>query len=385
MAGTERVLVTGGAGFVGRHLCRELLAHGARVRVIDALLPQVHGSEPERPRFLPPDVEFLHGDLRDSGAVARALEGVDSIVHLAAAVGVGQSMYRVADYVSCNDLGTAQLWQAMIDRPVARPIRRLVVASTMGVYGEGQYRHPRTGAIGTALPRTREQLAVRRWDYETEHGERLLPVPLQETSPIIPRSIYASTKWQQEQTCRLMGAAFHIPVTTLRLFNVFGPGQALANPYAGVVAIFAARLLNGLTPELFEDGCQLRDFIEVSDVARAIRLILGRDSSDRSSESETFHVASGQAVTLHEVASLLASQMGRETIRPEVTGAYRVGDTRHSLADVSAIDAALGQWREHDLRSGLARLVEWIHEQPRPRVRTSTALEELTSHGLLVS
>jgi dTDP-L-rhamnose 4-epimerase len=376
----ERVLVTGGAGFVGRHLCAELLASGYQVRVLDALLPQVHGADAARPAELSADIEFVQADLRDTAATAQAVDGVDLIVHLAAAVGVGQSMYRVADYVSCNDLGTAVLWQAIIDRPVARPIRRLVVASTMGVYGEGVYRHPGTGEVAAVAPRPREQMATRRWDYETDRGERLVPVPLSESAPITPRSIYAATKWQQEQTCRLMGSAFGIPVTTLRLFNVYGPGQALANPYAGVVAIFAARLLNGLAPELFEDGRQLRDLIEVSDVARAIRLILAKEPG-----REILHVASGQPVTLCDLATLLARRMGQEEIRPVITGSYRMGDTRHSLADVTAIDAELGAWRKQDLSSGLGRLVEWIREQPRPRVRTPVAVQELNSRGLLVS
>lgn len=376
----ERVLVTGGAGFVGRAVCQELLTSGYRVRVLDALLPQVHGPYSAHPVDLPQDVEFLRADLRDESATNQALARVDVVIHLAAAVGVGQSMYQVAEYVGCNDLGTAVLWQAIIDRPVDRPVRRVVVASTMGVYGEGWYRHPVTGVVAPVAPRSGDQLARRRWDCEAADGLPLEPVPLTESTPVAPRSVYALTKWQQEELSRLMGATFHIPVTTLRLFNVFGPGQALSNPYAGVVAIFAARLMHGLAPELFEDGRQLRDFVEVSDVARAICRVL-----DRHPPEPIYQVASGRAISLTELASLLARLLGRPGIQPVVTGRYRSGDTRHSLADTTRIDAALGDWRKQSLASGLELLVDWLRLQPCPEIKTAVAIQELSRHGLLTS
>ncbi len=376
----ERVLVTGGAGFLGRTLCRELLTCGYRVRVLDALLPQVHGPYAAQPVDLPADVEFLRADLRDESVTSQALNGVDVVIHLASAVGVGQSMYRVAEYVGCNDLGTATLWQAMIDRPIDRPVRRVVVASTMGVYGEGWYRHPVTGAVAPVSPRSAAQLASRRWDYETPDEQPLEPVPITESTPVAPRSVYALTKWQQEELSRLLGAAYNIPVTTLRLFNVFGPGQALSNPYAGVVAIFAARLMQGLAPELFEDGRQLRDFVEVSDVSRAIRLVIERNPPDC-----LYQVASGRAITLTELATLLARLLGRPEVEPVVTGRYRSGDTRHSVADTTRIDAALSGWRQQSLASGLERLLGWLQSQPCPEIKTAMAIQELNRHGLLTS
>lgn len=248
------VLITGGAGFIGRRLCQELLDHGYGVRVLDAMVEQAH-SEQKRQISA---VDFLCGDLRDKALVAQALQGIDAVVHLAAEVGVGQSMYEIARYVGANDLGTACLLEGLI----AHPVERIVVASSMSVYGEGAYR-TLDGALALHVQRKEHAIRARQWDPVDAQGQPLTPIPTPETKPVDLASIYALTKFFQERAILILGAAYGIQASALRLFNVFGPGQALSNPYTGVLANFASRLMNGHAPIVFEDGLQRRDFVHV--------------------------------------------------------------------------------------------------------------------------
>ena len=264
----QRVLITGGAGFIGSHVARALLERGDRIRVLDNLTPQVHPGS-ERPEYLDTDVELVVGDVRDAHAVRRALLDVDSVIHLAARVGVGQSMYEIAEYVAVNSQGTAVLLQALLDHPV----RRLLVASSMSIYGEGLYLDE-SGSPAAACERTREDLAARRWEPRAADGRPLTPVPTPEDKPPVLSSIYALNKYEQERSALIFGRAYGIPTAALRFFNVYGPDQALSNPYTGVLAIFASRLLNEKSPMIFEDGRQRRDFVSVDDVARACTLAL---------------------------------------------------------------------------------------------------------------
>src|SRR6059058_49985 len=253
---SESILITGGAGFIGSHLADRLLRAGHRVRALDNLTPQVHGDSGP-PDYLSDEVELIAGDIRDRDAVRRALDGIDSVVHLAARVGVGQSMYEIAAYTSENSAGTAVLLEALLDRPV----RKLVVASSMSIYGEGAY-----GPVQPA-PRTREQLELDQWDPVGPGGASVEPLPTPESKQPDLSSVYALTKYDQERLCLLLGEAYAIPTVALRFFNIYGPYQALSNPYTGVLAIFAARLLNQRRPLVFEDGEQRRDFVSVHDVA----------------------------------------------------------------------------------------------------------------------
>jgi len=322
------------------------------VRVLDSLVPQVHegGGSAD-----------IVGDVRDPEAVGRALDGVDAVVHLAARVGVGQSMYEMAEYTSANSVGTAVLLEALAERPV----RKLVVASSMSIYGEGLYRG------GDPGERTREQLERREWDFPGFE-----PVPTPETKRPALSSIYALTKYDQERSCLVAGAAYGIPAVALRLFNVYGPGQALSNPYTGVLAIFASRLLNGRAPRIFEDGGQRRDFVSVHDVARAFRLALEGDGAD----GRAVNVGSGASVTVNELAELLARTLGKD-VAPEVTGEFRVGDIRHCFADVSLAREALGFEAQVRLEDGIAELAEWLAGQTAvDRVDEATA--ELSRRGL---
>lgn len=370
----RRVLVTGGAGFVGSHLVDALVARGDRVRVFDNLDPQVHGPGGRPPAWLSGEAELVVGDMRDPDAVNRSLKDIDVVYHLAAAVGVGQSMYRVADYTAANTLGTAHLLQALIDREMT--LERLVVASSMSIYGEGRYRRP-GGEAPRRVGRAAEQLRRHEWELADEDGAPLAPVPTDEAKPLDPTSIYALTKADQEKMVLQIGEAYGIPSVALRFFNIYGPRQALSNPYTGVAAIFSARLLNGEPPLIYEDGAQRRDFVSVHDIVQALLLAGERETA----VGKAINVGSGQAVSVREVAETLARVMGVE-IRPEVTGKYRVGDIRNCFADITLAREALGYEPRVGFEEGMTELVAWLGGQERPENGIERHAAELAARGL---
>jgi dTDP-L-rhamnose 4-epimerase len=361
----QSILVTGGAGFIGSHLADRLLAAGHRVRALDNLTPQVHGGKP-RPDYLADDVELVVGDVRDRDAVRRALDGVDSVVHLAARVGVGQSMYEIADYTLENSGGTAVLLEALLDHPV----RKLVVASSMSIYGEGLYQPAQPA------PRTREQLERDEWEPRGPDGEELRPVATPEWKQPELASVYALTKYDQERLCLVFGTAYGIPTVALRLFNVYGTRQSLSNPYTGVLAIFASRLLNGNPPLVFEDGEQRRDFVSVHDIARAFELALETSGAD----GRSVNIGSGESVTVLEIADKLARTLGVD-VAPQITGNYRVGDIRHCFADITLARDALGFAPTQRLEDGMAEIASWLEGQVAAD-HVDRAAEELRSRGL---
>jgi dTDP-L-rhamnose 4-epimerase len=348
------VLVTGGAGFIGSHLVDLLLERGDRVRVLDSLDPQVHDGVPE---YLNGDAELVRGDVRDPETVRRALDGVDRLVHFAAAVGVGQSMYEIVRYTSVNALGAAVVLEEALD--VRDRLEKLVVASSMSIYGEGLYRCEREGMEVAPPPRSEDQLAAREWELRCPScGEPLVPVPTPETKPLAPDSIYAVGKRDHEEMFRAFGRAYGVPVTALRFFNVYGPRQALSNPYTGVAAIFASRLLNGRPPVVFEDGAQTRDFVHVSDIVAGVAAALEPGAAvDRA-----LNLGTGQAVSVLDVAEALGSGLGVE-VEPEVRGEYRAGDIRHCFSDISLARAELGYAPRVGFEEGTRELVAWLAEQ----------------------
>ena len=367
----ERILITGGAGFIGSHLARHLLRDGHAVRALDRLDPQVH-PERRRPAYLEDEVELVIGDVRDPGAVAHALHDVDAVVHLAARVGVGQSMYEIADYCSVNTVGTGVLLEAMLDRD----IRRLVVASSMSIYGEGQARTA-DGEIAPAVERDRAQLERGDWEPRSPDGRALRFEPTPESKTPSLSSVYALNKYDQERMCLLFGSSYDVPTTALRFFNVYGPDQALSNPYTGVLAIFGGRLLNGRAPLIFEDGGQRRDFVSVHDVAHACALALERDEA----AGRALNVGSGESVSVREIARRLAVVTGREELVAEVTGTYRVGDIRHCFADIGKAREVLGYEPRVALHDGMAELAEWLEGQT-AEDRVESAHGELAARGL---
>jgi dTDP-L-rhamnose 4-epimerase len=370
----KHVLITGGCGFIGSHLADELLQKGYAVRILDRLCTQVHGPAGDRPAYLNPGAEFVHGDIRDSSMLERALAGIDAVVHLAASVGVGQSMYRIAEYVETNDFGTALLLQNLI----AHPVERLILASSMSIYGEGLYRDA-AGTLYDRVDRSPAQLKTGDWEVRNSSGETLQPIPTPESKFPSLASIYALTKYSQERSCLLIGQAYGIPTTALRFFNAYGPRQALSNPYTGVLAIFAARFLNGNPPLIYEDGEQRRDFVSVYDVARSCRLAMETPEA----AGQAINIGSGRAFAVAQVAEAMAKALGKEHISAHRTGKYRVGDIRHCFADISLAQSVLGFEPQVSFTEGLTELAAYLENQSAVD-QVNEAAEELAARGLTV-
>ena len=370
-----RVLVTGGAGFIGSFLVDRLLALGHKVRVFDSLDPQVH------PRGLStspaPEADLLVGDVRDHGRCVEALEGVDGVVHAAAAVGVAQSLYKVEHYVDVNVRGTATLLQCIAERQY--PLRKLVVLTSMTGYGEGVYRRPSDGRRLRVEIRTEGE--IQRWGWEPvcpETGEPLEPVPTPEGAELMARNVYALSKRYQEELALSLGAVYRFPVVCLRMFNVYGPRQSLSNPYTGVLAIFLSRLLAGQPPVVYEDGGQTRDFVSVHDVVDAIVAAI----ESRAADGQVINIGSGIPRRIAEVAKMLATAAGVPSIEPIITGQFRRGDVRHCTADLSKAGQLLGFEPRVTWEKGLAELVQWC-KVAYAMDRFDQADQELRTRGLL--
>ena len=340
--------------------------------MLDSLIEQVHGDR-ERPEDFPDEAELIVGDIRNKDVVAHALKGVDSVIHLAAEVGVGQSMYAVERYTSVNETGSAVLFEALIDHPV----RRVVTASSMSIYGEGLYEDADGNLVQNAerKPRTSEADG---WDPTDSQGRALKPVATPEWKQPSLSSIYALGKYVQERQTLIMTQAYGMEGACLRLFNVYGPGQALSNPYTGVLAIFSSRLSNGQRPLIFEDGEQRRDFVYVGDVARAFCEALVHPQAN----GQVFNIGSGVDRSVTEVARSIARALHRNDIEPEIVGKSRVGDIRHCFCDGRKAAETIGFRAERDFDEGLAELAEWVAGQSADD-RVDQARAELEAKGLV--
>jgi len=370
----KSILVTGGAGFIGSHLVEALVSLGHRVKVLDLLIPQVHGRDAQVPRYLPDGVEFLNGDVVDSEAWRWALDGVDVVFHEAAEVGVGQSMYDIVRYMRANTLGTAILLELLATGDY--PVKKLVVASSMSIYGEGAYE---CASCGPVYPRLRatEQLLEREWEMRCPNcGQAVVPVPTGEDKPLYPTSIYAISKRDQEEMCLAVGRAYSIPTVALRYFNTYGPRQALSNPYTGVAAIFSSRLLNGNPPLIFEDGLQSRDFVHVSDIVQANLLAMENGRADY----EVFNVGTGRQATVLDVARTLSDALAVE-VAPQIVGKFREGDIRHCFADISKARRVLGYEPRVSFEDGFSDLARWVSRQHSLDL-VDEATRELEERGL---
>lgn len=369
------ILVTGGAGFIGSHLVDALIEKGHQVRIFDNLNPQVHGEKQEIPKYLNPRAEFVKGDVRDRKALAKAIKGCLIIFHQASAVGVGQSMYEVQHYVEANTLGTAILWDILVNE--SHLVRKVLIASSMSNYGEGEYRCDRCGVVYPKL-RTEDQLKKKAWEMECPNCQQIVEaVPTTEAKPLYPTSVYAISKKDQEELSMTLGRAYDIPTVALRYFNVYGPRQALSNPYTGVAAIFSCRILNGHSPVIFEDGLQSRDFIHVRDIVAANLLAMESNEADFG----IFNVGTGRRLTVLDMANILLKELNRPDLKPEIAYQFREGDIRHCYADITKIQS-LGFKPKVAFEEGVAHLTKWVKSQTAADI-FEKAKTELNKRGLV--
>ena len=373
----QNVLVTGGAGYIGSHLVDALVGRGYHVTVLDNLEPQVHRSG-AWPSYANAGATYVRGDVRDRAVFEPLLLASEAVVHLAAAVSVGQSMYQIDRYVDVNTRGTALLLDILVN--ASHRVEKVIVASSIGVYGEGAYRCPTHGVVAPTI-RPEAQLAARDWEQRCPAcGAHAASMPTPEDKALYRDNIYSMTKYHQEEMVLLIGRTYGIPAVAPRFFNVYGPRQSLSNPYAGVAAIWLSRLLNGKQPMIFEDGGQLRDFVSIHDVVDCLTLMLEQPGADYL----PVNVGSGGTVTILEIATLLNRLLGT-SIEPLVTQTGRVFDIRHNTADIGRARQTLGFAPKVSLEQGFTELIEWARATPDAAVDFfDRALQELRDKGLLV-
>lgn len=375
---TKSILITGGAGFIGTHLARIALEAGHKVRIFDNLSPQVHGGESNY--VAPTGAEFVFGDVTVSSEIQRALFGVDTVIHLAAETGTGQSMYEIERYYRVNVQGTAALFDILANTD--HDVENVVLGSSRSVYGEGAYlcrTCDPSGARRYPPARTAAQLAAHQWtSLCPECAGKIEPTATREEDRLDPASIYAATKLAQEELVRVACRALGIAHAILRFQNVFGEGQSLRNPYTGILSIFSTRIRLGQSLPIFEDGEETRDFVHVEDVAHALLRSIERPIA----EGVTLNVGSGQPTSIMNVARLLAKIM-KSDIQPHVTGEYRIGDIRHNFADVSQLRNVLGYYPRISVEDGMRRFSEWVETQPIPEDLLARANAELKARKLM--
>ncbi len=374
----KNILITGGAGFIGSTLALSLVASGHKVRVIDSLAPQIHGTDPSASplfRSIQGKVEFYHGNVTNRDDLLRVLPGIDTVVHLAAETGTGQSMYAIRHYADVNIGGTTLLLDLIANQPF--PVRQLVVASSRAVYGEGKYH---CASHGTVFPNTRTESNMSRGDFSVHCpacGAVAELLASDEETPVRPSSVYGITKLTQEQMALTVGRALGISVVALRYQNVYGPGQSLLNPYTGILSIFSTRIRNGNGINIFEDGKESRDFVFIDDAVAATSAAISYESNS----SDVFNVGSGVATDVLTIATTLQRFLGTK-VPTVISGQYRVGDIRHNVADLTRIRSMLGYEPSVFLEQGLDRFVKWVKGEQVHICRYEDSLRELTAKGL---
>jgi dTDP-L-rhamnose 4-epimerase len=374
----KNILITGGAGFIGTHLTRHALDAGHHITILDNLSPQIHGPDPHFDA--PAGAEFVRGDVTVRGDWESALTDIDTVVHLAAETGTGQSMYEIERYYRVNVQGTALLFDILANS--AHSVASVVLASSRSVYGEGAYFCRTCNPSGQRCfprPRSPEQLARHDWSARCPIcNSPAEPTATREHDALSPASVYAATKLAQEQLVQVVCQSMGIAHAVLRFQNVFGEGQSLANPYTGILSIFSTRIRLGLPLPIFEDGEETRDFVHVEDVANAVLAYVENPSPD----GATLNVGSGRATSVLEVATLLCRVMGSDIV-PHVTGEYRVGDIRHNFADVEELERLTGFRPRISLESGMERFCGWVERQPVPADMLDKANAELKARKMM--
>jgi dTDP-L-rhamnose 4-epimerase len=376
----KHVLITGGAGFIGQRLALALVSQGIQVRILDIFNPQVHVVD-TLPRQLASKVELIKADVRNRDAMRLALAGVDSVVHLAAETGTGQSMYEIERYFSVNVQGTATLLDLLQNDRCGESVRNLVVASSRAIYGEGAYRCAVHGAVYPD-PRPREQMAAGRFEPTCPHcSAQLSLLPTPEDAPFKPMSVYGLTKQVQEQAVLMFAHTRGINAFGLRYQNVYGPGQSLKNPYTGILAVFSNLARQNQPIEIYEDGEESRDFVYIDDVVEAtIRCV-----NHPGQFIGALNVGSGHATSVMTVAQQVKDYFGSQSFIG-VTGAFRMGDIRHNIADISLTRNVLGFVPETSFKQGLVHFLGWAQNQPlEDKSAYVRSVSELAAKGLMGS
>ena len=375
----SKILITGGAGFIGSHLANLLSKSGHEIIVLDSLSRQIHGKNPNKSflfNSLVPQVKFIYGSVTSKKLLTSLISSIDIVVHLAAETGTGQSMYKIHKYTDTNISGTAKLLEAILES--TQKVKKIVVASTRAVYGEGKYFCEIHGIVYPPF-RNLENMRIQIWDLKCDLCDStLIQRPTDEESHLNPHSIYGITKLAQEQMILAFGRAYGISAVSLRLQNVFGPGQSLANPYTGILSVFSTRILNQAKIEIFEDGQESRDFVYISDVLDAISRVIDNDEQI----VDVFNVGSGESSSVMEIARILEDLFGRGYM-PEITGDFRMGDIRHNFADITKIREKFGHIPQVSIENGLSDFVKWVKGQPVARDEFEKSVSELRKLGLL--
>ena len=374
----RKILITGGLGFIGLNLADELISKGYSIVLFDNLSPQVHGAIPifANSGINSTLANVIRGDVQDPNALRSALKEADVVVHLAAETGTGQSMYEIARYTGVNCLGTAVLLDVLANEK--HSVKKIILASSRSVYGEGAYTCEKCGIVSPES-RDSKDLKMGRWEPLCPIcNDKISVIATPESADIKPASIYAMTKFAQEELFKIFSKSKGLPAVIVRLQNVFGEGQSLNNPYTGILSIFSTRIRQGLTVPVFEDGMESRDFIHVSDVARAIRLCIEKQSPD----GLIINIGSGRPSSILAVSEMLIKSF-KKNISPVVTGQYRIGDIRHCYADISIARHTIGFEPLIDLEDGINRFVSWVKTQPIPQDSLDQANTEMKNRGMM--
>ena len=374
-----KILITGGAGFIGSNLALALIGKGYSVRVLDNLSPQIHGENPDKSELflnIKGKVEFINGDVRKTADWEKAIAGVDVIVHLAAETGTGQSMYEIDRYCDANVGGTAKMLDFLTNKK--HGVTKCVIASSRAVYGEGKYE---CASCGIVYPNERRADDMKKGDFSVKCpkcGATVQPLPTDEDTLCIPGSVYALTKYMQEKMVLMSCKGIGVDAAALRFQNVYGPGQSLSNPYTGILSIFSTRMKNGNDINIFEDGKESRDFVFIDDVVASIVLCVEAEKLGH----EAYNVGTGIPIDVLTVANTLASKYGSKS-KIQVTGNFRVGDIRTNYADISSIRARFGYEPKVGFDEGIARFAKWVDSQEVQEDRFDASIEEMRAKGLL--
>lgn len=374
----KRVLITGGAGFIGSNLALKLLNRGYEVTVIDNLSKQIHGEEPDQSytyNLIKGKVNFIKGDVNHTQDWIKALDDVNIVVHLAAETGTGQSMYEINKYIDSNIGGTSRLLELLTNED--HKVEKLIVAASRAVYGEGKFECEEHGVV---YPKSRLEEDMSKGDFEVKCPickNTVSMLPTDEESALHPTSVYGFTKQAQEQLCMIVGQSIKLPVVAFRFQNVYGPGQSLKNPYTGILSIFSTRIKNSNDISIFEDGYETRDFVYIDDVTDAIILGIENDNAN----FKVFNVGSGEKIDVLTVANTLKDKYGTN-VKINVTGNFRLGDIRHNLGDLTYIKEKLNYEPKVSFKEGISNFVDWVEKQEIESDNYDKSIQEMKDKGL---